>query len=106
MCCLDDVLETLSNYGPFCDCPQPAKKKDRRKVPWTEGTIKNFEQCKSDLAKAALYSFPKSGLPLSLCTDASDFAMGSVLQQYADESWKRIAFYSKMFNETQKAYST
>ncbi|GFS44119.1 degenerin mec-4, partial [Nephila pilipes] len=23
MCCLDDVLETLSNYGPFCDCPQP-----------------------------------------------------------------------------------
>ncbi|GFU35684.1 acid-sensing ion channel 3 [Nephila pilipes] len=72
MCCLDDVLETLSNYGPFCDCPQPsktqaplydllkgAKKKDRRKVPWTEGTIKNFEQCKSDLAKAALLSFPK-----------------------------------------------
>ncbi|GFU03672.1 acid-sensing ion channel 3 [Nephila pilipes] len=23
MCCLDDVLETLSNYGPFCCCPQP-----------------------------------------------------------------------------------
>ncbi|GFS68780.1 retrovirus-related Pol polyprotein from transposon 17.6 [Nephila pilipes] len=88
------------------DLVKGAKKKDRRKVPWTEGTIKNFEQCKSDLAKAALYSFPKSGLPLSLCADASDFAIGSVLQQYADESWKQIAFFSNMLNETQKAYST
>ncbi|GFU20321.1 retrovirus-related Pol polyprotein from transposon 17.6 [Nephila pilipes] len=63
-------------------------------------------KCKSDLAKAALLSFPKSGLPLSLCADASDFAIGSVLQQYVDESWKSIAFYSKKLNETQKAYST
>ncbi|GFU28759.1 retrovirus-related Pol polyprotein from transposon 17.6 [Nephila pilipes] len=63
-------------------------------------------KCKSDLAKAALLPFPKSGLPLSLCADASDFATGSVLQQYVDESWKPITFYSKKLNETQKAYST
>ncbi|GFU57949.1 retrovirus-related Pol polyprotein from transposon opus [Nephila pilipes] len=39
-------------------------------------------QCKFDLAKAALLAFPKSGLPLSLCADASDFPIGSLLQQY------------------------
>ncbi|GFT33870.1 retrovirus-related Pol polyprotein from transposon opus, partial [Nephila pilipes] len=53
-----------------------AKKKDRRKVPWTDDTRRNFEKCKTDLAEAALLYFPRTGIPLSLCTDASDFAMG------------------------------
>ncbi|GFT55467.1 retrovirus-related Pol polyprotein from transposon opus [Nephila pilipes] len=66
---------------PLHDLLKGTKKKDQRKVPWTEGTIKSFEQCKSDLTKAALLSFPKFGLPLCLCADASDFVIGSVLQQ-------------------------
>ncbi|GFS96653.1 retrovirus-related Pol polyprotein from transposon opus [Trichonephila clavipes] len=61
-----------------------AKKKDRRKVHWTHNT-RSFEKCKTDLAEAALLSFPRSGLPLSLCTDASDFAVGAVLQQLKNE---------------------
>ncbi|GFV82683.1 hypothetical protein TNCV_1619121 [Trichonephila clavipes] len=52
-------------------------KKDRRKVLWTEDTRRSFEKCKTDLAEAALLSFPRSGLPLSLCTDTSDFLWGS-----------------------------
>ncbi|GFU53945.1 retrovirus-related Pol polyprotein from transposon opus [Trichonephila clavipes] len=60
----------------------------------------------TDLAEAALLSFPRSGLPLSLCTDASDFSVGVVLQQLENEGWKRIAFYSKKRNETQTRYST
>lgn len=83
-----------------------AKKKDRRKVPWTDESIQQFEKCKTDLANAALLCFPKPGLPLSLCTDASDWAIGSVLEQFEDDMWKPIAFYSKKLNETQKGYST
>ncbi|GFU40313.1 retrovirus-related Pol polyprotein from transposon 17.6 [Nephila pilipes] len=106
---LRTFLGIINFYGaktqaPLHDLLKGAKKKDRRKVPWTEDTIKNFEQCMSDLAKAALLPYQKSGMPLSLCVDASDFAIGSVLQQYIDKSWKPIAFYSK--SETQKAYST
>ncbi|GFU10853.1 retrovirus-related Pol polyprotein from transposon opus, partial [Nephila pilipes] len=73
------LKNAAKTQAPLHDQLKGAKKKDRRKVPWTESTIKNFEQRKSDLAKAALWSFPKSGLPLSLCADASDFAIGSVL---------------------------
>ncbi|GFT72461.1 retrovirus-related Pol polyprotein from transposon opus [Trichonephila clavipes] len=43
------------------------------------------EKYKTDLAEASLISFPRSGLPLSLCTDASDFAVGAVLQQLENE---------------------
>ncbi|GFX31199.1 retrovirus-related Pol polyprotein from transposon opus [Trichonephila clavipes] len=78
-----------------------AKKKDRRKVHWTDDTRRSFEKCKTDLAEAALLSFPRSGLPLSLCTD---FAVGAVLQQLENESWKPIAFYSKKLNETQTRF--
>ncbi|GFQ70669.1 retrovirus-related Pol polyprotein from transposon opus, partial [Trichonephila clavata] len=75
------LKDAAKTQAPLHDLLKGAKKKDNRKVPWTENTVKNFEQCKSELAKAALLSFPKSGVPLSLCCDASDFAIGSVLQQ-------------------------
>ncbi|UYV61691.1 hypothetical protein LAZ67_1005925, partial [Cordylochernes scorpioides] len=45
-------------------------------------------------------------LPLSLSTDASNWAVGAVLQQYEENGWEPIAFYSKKLNDTQKSYST
>ncbi|GFX56932.1 retrovirus-related Pol polyprotein from transposon opus [Trichonephila clavipes] len=78
------------------------KTKDRRKVHWTDDTRRSFEKCKTDHDEATLLSFPRSGLPLSLCTDASDFAVDSVLQQFENEGWKPIAFYSKKLNDTKK----
>jgi len=37
--------------------------------------------------------------------DASDTAMGGVLQQQMSDDWKLIAVFSKKFNSTQKRYS-
>ncbi|UYV63155.1 hypothetical protein LAZ67_2003305 [Cordylochernes scorpioides] len=36
-----------------------------------------FEQCKQALAKTALLAYPDAKLPISLCTDASDRAVGN-----------------------------
>ncbi|GFV80885.1 retrovirus-related Pol polyprotein from transposon opus [Trichonephila clavipes] len=93
--------DAAKTQAPLHELLKGAKKKDRRKVHWTDDTRRSFEKCKTDLAEAALLSFPRSGLPLSLCTDASDFAVGAVLQQLENERWKPIAFYSKKLNETQ-----
>ncbi|GFX85474.1 retrovirus-related Pol polyprotein from transposon opus [Trichonephila clavipes] len=95
------LKDAAKTQAPLHELLKGAKKKDRRKVHWTDDTRRSFEKCKTDLAEAALLSFPRSGLPLSLCTDASDFAVGAVLQQLENESWKPIAFYSKKLNETQ-----
>ncbi|GFY13116.1 retrovirus-related Pol polyprotein from transposon opus [Trichonephila clavipes] len=100
------LKDAAKTQAPLHELLKGAKKKDRRKVHWTDDTRRSFEKCKTDLAEAALLSFPRSGLPLSLCTDASDFAVGAVLQQLENESWKPIAFYSKKLNETQTRYST
>ncbi|GFW76098.1 retrovirus-related Pol polyprotein from transposon opus [Trichonephila clavipes] len=95
------LKDAAKTQAPLHELLKGAKKKDRRKVHWTDDTRRSFEKCKTDLAEAALLSFPRSELPLSLCTDASDFAVGAVLQQLENESWKPIAFYSKKLNETQ-----
>ncbi|GFW94160.1 transposon Tf2-8 polyprotein [Trichonephila clavipes] len=100
------LKDAAKTQAPLHELLKGAKKKDRRKVHWTDDTRRSFEKCKTDLAEASLLSFPRSGLPLSLCTDASDFAVGAVLQQLENEGWKPIAFYSKKLNETQTRYST
>ncbi|UYV69220.1 hypothetical protein LAZ67_6002864, partial [Cordylochernes scorpioides] len=58
-----------------------AKKKDRSEIKWTEEAEVQFEKCKQALANTALLAYPDTELPISLCTDASDRAVGSVLQQ-------------------------
>ncbi|GFT96343.1 retrovirus-related Pol polyprotein from transposon 17.6 [Nephila pilipes] len=98
--------DAAKTQAPLHELLKGAKKKDSRKVPWTDDTRRNFEKSKTDLAEAALLSFPRTGIPLSLCTDASDFAVGSVLQQFENDGWKQIAFYSKKLNDTQRRYST
>ncbi|GFW62769.1 retrovirus-related Pol polyprotein from transposon opus [Trichonephila clavipes] len=82
------LKDAAKTQAPLHELLKGAKKKDRRKVHWTDDIRRSFEKCKTDLAKAALLFFPRSRLPLSLCTDASDFAAGAVFQQ----------FYSKKLN--------
>ncbi|GFX59237.1 retrovirus-related Pol polyprotein from transposon opus [Trichonephila clavipes] len=97
------AIQAIFNYK-LPETIHDLRTKDRRKVHWTDDTRRSFEKCKTDLAEAAFLSFPRSGLPLSLCTDASDFAVGAVLQQLENERWKPIAFYSKKLNETQTRF--
>ncbi|GFV75979.1 hypothetical protein TNCV_1455761 [Trichonephila clavipes] len=72
------LKDAAKTQAPLHELLRGAKKKDRRKVHWTDDTRRSFEKCKTNLAEAALLSFPRSGLSLSLCTDASDFAVGAM----------------------------
>ncbi|GBN09928.1 Retrovirus-related Pol polyprotein from transposon opus [Araneus ventricosus] len=59
-------------------------KKDNTPIAWTEDTRSAFESCKRLIAHATALSFPAADARLSLMTDASDFAVGAVLQQHVD----------------------
>ncbi|GBL79713.1 Transposon Ty3-I Gag-Pol polyprotein [Araneus ventricosus] len=100
---LKDAAKNQALLHEYLKC---SKKKDKRKIQWSDEADKQFEKCKNDLANATLLSFPNSELPLSLFTDASDTAIGAVLQQYENSTWKPIAFYYKKLNDTQQNYST
>ncbi|CAI2730592.1 unnamed protein product [Schistosoma spindalis] len=72
----------------------------------TPQAIQAFEQLKSTLSTEALLVRRKVDAPLAVMTDASNVAVGAVLQQHVDQQWQPLAFFSKKLNATQTKYST
>lgn len=58
------------------------------------------------MVNATLLAHPISDATLALKTDASDTAMGAVLEQYNQGTWEPLGFFSKKFSTAQKNYST
>lgn len=71
----------------------------------TEETKIAFEACKSSLSDAAILAHPDCSAKLALVTDASDKAIGAVLQQLKDGAWQPLAFFSRKLSPPQVKYS-
>lgn len=78
------------------------KKNDKTPVKWTPESLNAFEQCKQDLINATCLPHPAPNAELTITTDASDIAIGAVLQQSVNG---HLGFFSKRRTETQVKYS-
>lgn len=76
------------------------------KLHWTPEAEESFHEAKDALSDATILHHPVPGAETSIAVDASDFAVGGVLQQRIDGTWKPISFFSKKLNKTQQHYST
>ena len=72
---------------------------------WSEDNIAAFQSVKDSLANATLLVHPQSGAPTNIVTDASETAVGAVLQQYIDGQWQPLAFFSKCLKPAETRYS-
>ena len=63
-----------------------------------------FQAAKDALSKATLLHHPVSGARTALTTDASDTAIGAVLEQQVGNQWQPLAFYSRQLNKTELGY--
>lgn len=61
---------------------------------------------KHALASATLLNHPSATATTCLTVDASDLAIGGVLEQFLDGNWKPLAFFSRKLDKAQKSYST
>ena len=68
-------------------------KKQNKTIQLTHAEIEAFNASKAALAKATLLCHPVQNAPLSLTTDASNVAVGGVLQQLVDSTWQPIGFF-------------
>ncbi|KFD62011.1 hypothetical protein M514_25821 [Trichuris suis] len=68
--------------------------------------LEAFETAKVALSNATLLQHPDPSAPLALMVDASHEAIGAVLQQKTEGSWKPLAFFSRRLHPHQKRYST
>lgn len=81
------------------------KIKGSHPVNMTPHLLQAFEDCKESLSRATLLAHPDPTAELAIVTDASDTAIGGVLQQKKGEDWEPLAFYSHKLNDAQKKYS-
>ena len=75
-------------------------------VTWIEETQAAFQAAKEALANATLLSRPHPTAPLAIMSDASDIAVGAVLQQRVESEWHPIVYFSRKLTPPETRYST
>ena len=73
---------------------------------WTTRHDDHFQRSKVALATATGLAFPSATAETSINTDASDTAVGAVLQQRLDGVWMPISFFSRKLHSAETKYST
>ncbi|CAH8625724.1 unnamed protein product [Heterobilharzia americana] len=72
----------------------------------TQAAHDAFDKLKLALSSETLLSRRDSEAPLAIMTDASNVAVGAVLQQFVHGQWEPLSFFSKRLNASQSRYST
>ena len=75
-------------------------------VSWTDQAKEAFDAAKKALANATLLTHPQPDGQLAIMSDASDVAVGAVLQQRVDQQWHPISYFSKKLKPAEVRYST
>ena len=80
--------------------------KAKQLLTWDEKTLKAFNDIKQAMADASLLAYPQPDAPTNIMTDASSNAVGAVLQQQVNDTWRPIAFFSKTLKPRETKYRT
>ena len=82
------------------------QKRKNALVKWNEDAEKAFVAAKQALVNATRLHYPKPNAETCIAVDASDIAVGGVLQNKIDGEWRPIAFFSRKLTPTERKYST
>lgn len=72
---------------------------------WTDLAREAFSACREALAGTAQLVHPHRDAPLRLSTDASNVAVGAVLEQSVEGGWQPLGFFSRKLSGAQTRYS-
>ena len=95
-----------SIQDPLINLTKNKKKRDKTKIVWCDQTIEAFKKLKNELSKAANLAHPNPTATLILAVDASNSAIGGVIEQQNGDIREPLSFFSKKLSDTQRRYST
>ena len=72
---------------------------------WNKNAESAFSESKQILANATLLVHPDSTAQINITCEASDVAVGGVLQQFLNGMWQPLSFFSKKLNPAETRYS-
>ena len=73
---------------------------------WTESRDKAFVATKAALANATMLAHPSPTASIAITSDASDYAVGAVYEQWVGGAWQPLAFFSRQLRPNEQKYST
>ena len=74
---------------------------------WARDNLdQHYADAKELLVRATELSYPDPTAPLALFTDASQYGVGGVLQQWVKGRWEPIGWFSKHLSDAQQKWST
>ena len=79
--------------------------KSNFELKWHENAESAFSESKQILANATLLVHPDLMAQLNITCDASDVAVGGVLQQVLNGMWQPLSFFSKKLSPAETRYS-
>lgn len=82
------------------------KKSPNAPIDWGPTATESFSAVKTALADAVLLLHPSPDAPTRIMVDASDVAVGAVLQQFLQGEWSPLAFFSQKLKPAETRYST
>uniref|UniRef100_A0A5S6Q4E0 RNA-directed DNA polymerase n=2 Tax=Trichuris muris TaxID=70415 RepID=A0A5S6Q4E0_TRIMR len=77
-----------------------------KELNWTDEQNMAFCQSKEALAHATLLFHPVPDAETAIMVDASESAVGAVLQQKVGDEWRPLSFFSKTLKPAERRYST
>uniref|UniRef100_A0A5S6QIV2 RNA-directed DNA polymerase n=1 Tax=Trichuris muris TaxID=70415 RepID=A0A5S6QIV2_TRIMR len=76
-----------------------------KELVWNETTAAAFANTKEALAKATMLIHPQSNACTAVTVDASGTAIGAVLEQFVNNMWQPLAFFSRQLRTAERKYS-
>ena len=80
--------------------------KKHQTVVWSNACEKAFVELKDTMCSAPVLILPDPRKPFVIHTDASDFALGSVLMQHTESGLHPVEFYSRKLSGAELKYDT
>ena len=82
------------------------KPRKNDKIAWNPEATQAFVDAKTALAQATMLHHPLPDAPTAIAVDASNTTVGAVLQQFHNNEWRPLAFFSKKLQPRERKYST
>ncbi|XP_063369336.1 retrovirus-related Pol polyprotein from transposon 412 [Cydia amplana] len=102
----ENIKNAAQIQAPLCKYLHNAKKRDKTEISWDGEADEAFDACKASIQNAALLAHPSHHAPLAIFSDASDKAAGASLNQFINDTWQPLGYFSKKFSDAQTRYST
>lgn len=94
------IPQAAHHASPLFD----ALKSKPKILAWSCERQKAFEAVKKALSAKTMLSHPRPNAPLAITSDASNIAVGAVLEQLGPEGWEPLGFFSKRLQENQQEW--